>query len=530
MKTQLIGILRRTMGTAASLTTGIALLTLVAVLCPATSLGSSLFTFDNLTEDIGRGFGDSWNRYAFSMEENDGHVYVGTWNIQFDYPLMAQAISNGDLADIWATGNPLQGIGFLASEGAEVWRHDGGQNWTQVAKASPDNTGFRKMINYNGELYTASANSENGAGLWVKSDDASPQGESWAEVPWAAKNSNNNSIRALCTYTDQATGKELLYVGTENNEDGGELWTYDGTDWQLKEKFSDHAVSEVAVFKDKNGTENMYVGTWNFDVNLQGEPTDAFQLYASPDGDSFANIKPDFAGREDLSNLGVMKLIEYKGKLFLGTVNYVDGFTLLSSDDPSNSNSWNVLTTDGFGDSDQAYSWSAAIVNDMLMVGTFSTGLNGGVYSDILPLLPMDGRAQLLYSTDGVNFAVMVDDGFGAEFNYGFRSMLASGDQLFIGTASNFFIPDGGSSLYDPYQLILGEYIANLLGGIDFESLNLSPQDLELYLARLFAGNGPFIGTQIWVGSAPVPEPATILFLGTGLAGLAGSRLRRKKK
>ncbi len=45
-----------------------------------------------------------------------------------------------------------------------------------------------------------------------------------------------------------------------------------------------------------------------------------------------------------------------------------------------------------------------------------------------------------------------------------------------------------------------------------------------VFLEEVATGPGP------GPGPAPVPEPATMLLFGTGLVGLAGSRLRRKKK
>jgi hypothetical protein len=102
--------------------------------------------------------------------------------------------------------------------------------------------------------------------------------------------------------------------------------------------------------------------------------------------------------------------------------------------------------------------------------------------------------------------------------------MLVSDNRLFVGTASNFVIPDFGSSLYEPYWDWFEQFLAELA-----ECTDLSLAELENYLAAAFGSNGPFIGTQVWA-SQSVPEPATLFLFGSGLAVLAGYGLRRKKK
>jgi len=451
------------------------------------SFGSplDLLPFENLTADIGRGFGDTMNRYSWSMDNFNGNVYVGTWNVVLDYPAILNAIKNGEIG---GGGNPLEGIQYTHSHGGEIWKHNGDQNWERVFKAGEDDNGFRIMAQYNGDLYTGSQNNT-GANIYRTTN-----GTNWTELTGGpVDNANNISIRTMIQHNG------FLYVGTENNKTGGELWQYNGSGWNKLQTFSDPSVAELHVFNNK-----LYLGTWNFN--------DKFKFYESAGG-GFTQVTPVFPGSNNLQNLGVMKLIDYKGYFYLGTVNYQDGFTLLRTKTPGNPNSWQVLTTNGFGNPDNSYSWSMKIHNGVLYLGTFNSGIYGGQYAPAP--IPLDGRAQLWYTEDGATWKMMNDDGFGTPFTYGYRTMAVNDNRLFVGTASHFMLPDP-SDLNQLLAIFMQEY-----GSLNIEAF-------QAFLGQMgVLGGGYDIGTQVWA-SQSVPEPGTMLLLVSGLIGLVG--LKRKIK
>ena len=60
--------------------------------------GTQIGAFENVTSDIGRGFGSSYNRYSWSMSGFNDDLYVGTWNSQIDVPEIVAGVLDGSIS------------------------------------------------------------------------------------------------------------------------------------------------------------------------------------------------------------------------------------------------------------------------------------------------------------------------------------------------------------------------------------------------------------------------------------------------
>ena len=412
---------------------------------------------------VGRGFGDPWNKYAWSMKDFGGGMVVGTKNAYYDFQSYDPEMDCGYMVtdihlpiacmELYQAPNSGTSPAAADTRFAEIWRFDYvKKTWAKVFD-DRDSQGFRIMETHNGKLYAGSdlgafitgvdlytgtpgawnfpgsqllvsvdgknftriASCETGGPCNHATGVANPYGiVSFSPYPVAV----NTSIRALASYNDK------LYVGTFNAI-GAELWAYNdiSNTWSMVHKFINPmlpkaAIAELRVYKGK-----LYIG-------LAGPAGDSY-LYRY-DGATIERVpnQPMLAQ----SNVGALKLFTSSdGLLYVGNVDLTLGFYLQVYDGTS----FRTITANGFYNPNNAYAWSMAEVNGRVFVGTFNQDM------DMLAGLPR-GISELWYSDDSTTWqqmALPLDWGL---WNYGIRNMETgnSNKLLFLGSASNMVAPD----------------------------------------------------------------------------------------
>jgi hypothetical protein len=143
---------------------------------------------------------------------------------------------------------------------------------------------------------------------------------------------------------------------------------------------------------------------------------------------------------------------------------------------------------------------------------------------------------QLTFSVPGVSDGTPFEVGIGVNVegivvqNGGANFQFTAGDQSAVGfTGQVFFVVDliSGTSASFSVSAGLGAEVGNF-GIVDFSNSATVFLDLSLAPAgtTFTSASGVFLTAQ---EPTPVPEPNTMLFLGTGLAGLSASVLRRRR-
>lgn len=519
-------------------------------------LGTQVFVYrPEVSPDLAEitdepGFGSAWNKYAWSSELFDGgdadsiaELYVGTFNVELDpVGVFAGAVRIAALLDVGSFGDPSAILSLLAADFPKTLASNGGEihaydfvtaSWTQVLGPGEigldaGDVGFREMTAFDGTLFAATSRgliynilngSDNPAKIVVSSD-----GTTWSELSGGPLDPSrgNSSIRSMVVVEDP-DGQEVLLVGTENLS-GAETWSYDQDgNWQLVAKFPGAPLTHAETYSFDG---KIFLGTW--------APYGLFELDLSqPIGSNLTPVTPNLP----IDDQGVMQMIGFDGYLYLGSVNYTGGASLLRSMDPGDPDSWEVITTDGFvtdGEGEEmlgdelaalgieriVYTWQTAVVDGVLYIGDF------------------DGsRGLLLESEDGTTFEI-VEDGAGEPLSfgsaaYGIRQMLpvaldeegvpvsgAPANALIVGSADDFTaaVPladrqlDGEVIVGKPLQpnlLIGGEADDVVIGGFAGDGIGGRAGD-DLLIALLsppvFALPGEVAASET-PGDLPPPQP-----------------------
>lgn len=351
------------------------------------------------------GFGVENNLYAFSMETFKGNLFVSTMNLRFNFFELF----------LFFMSLPL-----WFSDGAEVFKGTRNANdgdWTmekvlEKGLSTEMNFGIRKLRAVGDCMYAVTVNHNTNFEVLRTYD-----GTEWASVSEPGFGEpGNTSGRGLVDF------KGHLYVGTENRYRGGaQIWrhalddesgdlTKDGV-WELVASGGIDTSFNVWFSDFAEFHDYLYVGT----NNLLGA-----ELYRSSDGVTWERLF--CRGNGARLNISIMKLYVYQDRLYLGTMNFLQGASLLVSRADSDTDFSSVFTK-GNGYWRNVYMWYIIEYENRLYVGTFNQMLT---------------TFMLFSAEDPLNdeFVLETDNAFCSKIGYyGIRSMVVFEDKLMIGSA-----------------------------------------------------------------------------------------------
>lgn len=351
------------------------------------------------------GFGDSANRWAWSMKAFGDHLYVGTLDRGTGAP--------GDDPDVGAP----RASNESATTGAQVWRYDG-DAWQRVVGdgfGNRFNLGIRNFVVYGGALLAATHNPATGAELWRTSD-----GVTWKRLGEPGLgNPANLSVRGFVVW------RKKLWIGTSNAR-GAELWTYDGASWSRMaakglDDVGNHTFGEIAPLGDQ-----LFIAAWN------GRGARIYRFDGSTLAPVVGGAAATRAGFGDSGNIEILSMTAFRGALYASTGNPRNGFAVWRSRDLGAS--WQSVVQNGHDDPARGYGWRLHEHGDQLYLGTYVAADSDATAAK---------QGAVLYRTkDGITWVEEVGPrgklapaGFGDARNLGIRGLETFFDDLYVGTA-----------------------------------------------------------------------------------------------
>lgn len=288
----------------------------------------------NWTQVNENGFGGN-NSAVQGIGVFDGELYVGTTNfstgcevLRYDSGTTWTQVNESGFEDgkeagvarvlvvfngqLYAGARNDTDVGGIL--GAQVWRYDGGVTWTQVNEdgfgiaPSGNNRSVESMAVLDGTLYAGTWNDIDGCQVWRYDG-----GIAWTQVNEDAFGNMPSSGYSVALAMEVFDGD--LYVGTRNDEDGTEVWRYDGgTTWTQVNETGFGSVDNQAIWDLTEYSDSLYAGT----MNMGG----GGQVWRYDGGATWTQVNESGFGNTTNSMVTSMAVLD--GQLCAGTHNTTD--------------------------------------------------------------------------------------------------------------------------------------------------------------------------------------------------------------